>query len=216
MPSLPISVVPAYFETSMRCWSCSLIAADVTERVHAHARVRIEPRKPRTDLDAREVGSMHREAREFLFGQLQADWHGVERAPCHDRAPGPRHVFGRQQAERHEPGQRVVDVGGLLAREFQLIRRSIECEGFACAIEQEAARGRDRFDADAVALRQFAEVVVPDHLQVEEAGKQRAEQHHDDERGGDDAPAEHALFGVMILEPGVAGHRAPALRKSGA
>ena len=88
-------------------------------------------------------------------------------------------------------------------------------QGFA-VIEQEAARGRDRFDADAVALRQFAEVVVPDHLQVEEAGKQRAEQHHDDERGGDDAPAEHALFGVMILEPGVAGHRAPAVRKSGA
>ena len=27
LPSLPISVVPAYFETSMRSWSCSLIAA---------------------------------------------------------------------------------------------------------------------------------------------------------------------------------------------
>ncbi len=184
--------------------------------MHAYARMRVKPRQPRTDLDAREVGPMHREAREFLFGELQADRHGVERAPRHDRAPGTHDVFGRQEPERHESGQRVVDVRRLLAREFQLVRGAVQRERLAPAIEDQAARRRNRLDADAVALRQFAEVLVPDHLQVEEPGKQRTEQHHQDEHGGDDAPHEHALFGVMILEPGVASHRARAVRTSGA
>ena len=71
---------------------------------------------------------MHGEARDFLFGELQADRHGVEAAPRHDHAPGALDVVGRQQAERHEPLQRVVDVGVCSRDEFELERRAVDRE----------------------------------------------------------------------------------------
>ena len=84
---------------------------------------------------------MHREARELLLGQLQADRHRVERAPRHDRAPGPRHVVRGQQPERHQARQRVVEVRRLLARQFQLVGRAVQRQRLAVAVEDQAAGG---------------------------------------------------------------------------
>ena len=73
----------------------------------------------------------------------------------------------------------------------------------------------DAADADAVALREVAEVVVLDDLQEEQPGAERREAGEHHEGRGDYAPAEQALFGPVILEADGACHdpRAPLSRR---
>ncbi len=124
------------------------------------------------------------------------------------RAPRAVEFLGRQQLELDESRESVVDVRRLLAHDLELVRGPVQRERVAVAIVDQAARRRDRVDADAVALREVAEVVVPHDLQVDEAGAERTEQHHDPQRGREHAPAEQALLGVVVLESYAAGHAA--------
>jgi hypothetical protein len=190
--------------------------AHVAECVHADPAERVVAREPRPDLDAREVGPVHGEAREFLFRELEPDRDGLERAPCEDRAPGALEFLGREQLQLHEAAERVVEVRGLLARELELVGRAIERERLAVAVENQPARRWQRVDLDPVALRELGEVVVAHDLQPEQPREQRAEQQEHDQRRRHHAAPEHALFGVVVLEAGVAGHRARALRPTGA
>ncbi len=132
---------------------------------------------------------MHRKARKFFFAHLQADRYCVERASRHDRAPGAFEVFGRHQLQVDQPAERVVEVRHLLARQFELVGRAVQRERYAIAVDDQAARWRDRLDANPVTLRKLGEVVVAHDLQVEKPGHQRAQQHHDHERGCDYASA---------------------------
>ena len=159
---------------------------------------------------------MHGEAREFLLGQLQPDRHGVERAPREDRLPEALDAPRRQQLQRDQPREGVLEVRDLLADELELVGRAVQRQRLAVAVEDQPARRRHRVDADPVALGQLAEVIVADDLQVEQPRAQHAEQQEDDERRRDDAAAEHALLGDVILEPGVACHGRRALSASGA
>ena len=173
---------------------------NVAERMHAGAPERVVTREARPDLDARKVRSVDREPREFFLGQLQPDRHRLETAPRLDRAQHAVVVLGRHQAEADQSVQRVRKIRCQLAGHLQLVRRAIERERHAIAVENQPAARRHRVDADPVALRKIAEVVVLDDLQVHEPREERAEADEDHRRGGEDTPAEQALFGPVVLQ----------------
>ena len=177
-------------------------------RVHAGAESRVVASQARPHLDAREVGAVDGEARQLLLGQLQPDRHRVEAAPRTDQPPHPVEVLGREQFEFHEARQGLLDVGRLLADQLELVSRTVEREWLAMAVQDQPAARRQRLDADAVALRQVAEVVVPDHLQVEQPRDECGHQHQDHDRGREDATAEQALLGPVVLETMRARHGA--------
>ncbi len=189
--------------------------ADVPERVHGRTDVRVVARQARPDLDALQVRAVDREACEFLLGELQLDRHGLETAARVDRAPGALHLAGVEQADLDQLGERRIHVRRLLADQLELVGGPVECERHTVAVEDQAARRRDRVDADAVALREVAEVVVLDDLQEEQPGAERREAGEHHESRGDHAPAEQALFGPVILEADGACHdpRAPLSRR---
>ena len=140
------------------------------------------------------------EAGELLLGQLQADRHGFEAAPVAHGFQRALVVVGLEQLHGHESAQRVLEVRHLFADQLELVGGAVERQRVAVAVEDQAPAGRQRLDADAIALREVAEVLVPDDLQVQEAREERGEADEDHRSGGDDAPAEQALFGPVILQ----------------
>ena len=73
-------------------------------------------------------------------------------------------------------------------------------EHLAIAVEDEAARGGNGLDADAVTLRQLGVVVVADHLQQEQARDQDQRERHDDDARDQHALIEDALLAPVILD----------------
>jgi hypothetical protein len=65
-----------------------------------------------------------------------------------------------------------LHVRHFLRHQFQLVGRLVAGDQFAVAIEDQAARAGDRLDTHAVALRQIRVVVMPHHLQHEQARDQ--------------------------------------------
>ena len=143
--------------------------AHVTERVHREVAVRVPARLARLDVDAGKLEAAHGEARHVLVRHAQADRHAVESAARVDGALDLVDVLGADQIQLHQAVERRVDVRHFLGHELELVRRLVAGDQLAVAIEDQAARRRDRLGAHAVALRELGVVVVPHHLQHEEA-----------------------------------------------
>jgi hypothetical protein len=82
----------------------------------------------------------------------QADRHAVEGAAGLDGAHDLPDVLGAQQVELHQPRQGVLDVRDFLGNQFELVGGLAAGDQFAVAIENQAARRRDRLVAHAIAL----------------------------------------------------------------
>ncbi len=109
-------------------------------------------------------------------------------------------VLGDEQLELDQAAQRGIDVRHLLGDELELVRGQVLGEHAAVAIEDQAAIGRDRHDAHAIALRKIGVIVVPHDLQLHELAEQGEHQGQHDHAGRERAPQEHALLGPVILD----------------
>ena len=143
---------------------------------------------------------MHGEASQLLLAHLQADRHDVETAPRIDRLAQAVDVRRGQKSEIGEPRQGRVEIRGLLADDLELVGGPVERDGLAVAVVDQAARRGHRVDADAIALRELAEVIESQYLEVEEPHYQcdGAERH--DQRHGDQPPPEQPLLGPLVLQ----------------
>ena len=151
---------------------------------------------------------MHGERRKLLLGELQPDRHHVEAAPRIDRLAQAADLGRGEQPELDELLQRRIEVGRLLAGQLELVGRTVERDCLAVAVVDQPARGRHGLDADAVALRQLAEMVEAQHLQVEQAHDQGAGAERHDQGHRDQAPREQTLLGPLVLQAYGARHRA--------
>ena len=125
---------------------------DVAERVHAEIAEGIVARLARTQIDTRELVAVHGEAADLLVAEPQADGHAVEAAARQHGAPRIVDLLRRQQAERGETPQRVAEIGGLLADQFQLVGGLVVDQHRAIAVEDQAAACRYRVETHAIAL----------------------------------------------------------------
>ncbi len=144
---------------------------------------------------------MHREATDLLVGEPQPHRHVVEAAARENHVPGVLDLLGVDQAEGGQPPQRVVEVRDLFADQLELVGGLVVGEDLAVAVQDQAAAGRNRVEAHAVALRQFDVVVVPPDLQEHQTADQRQHQCADHDHGPERALREDALLVPAVLDP---------------
>src|SRR5690606_11238809 len=113
--------------------------ADIADRMYARAAVRVIAGEARFDLYPGKLMSPCREARELLLGQLELDRDRIEAAPAADVLLECRNGRRLDQLQLRETLQRLIEIGDLLARELQLIRRGVRRERHAIAVEDQAA-----------------------------------------------------------------------------
>jgi hypothetical protein len=140
------------------------------------------------------------ELREFHFIELQLDRHGIECAPAANILLQRRDIARVDQIEFREALERGVEVGDLLARELDLIGGRIGRKRLSAAIQDESAVRRDRFDANAIALRQLREVLIAHDLQPCEARHHGPDCEHHDHGSCDRSAFEQSLLGNMVLD----------------
>ncbi len=141
--------------------------ADVADGVHRRFAERVMPGQARADVDTRELVAVDGEQRHFLIVQRQLDRHALIHLVQQDGAPGIGKLFPAQQSDVDQQGQRGVEgfvVSHLFTHQLDLIGGQIVGQHHAVAIQDQAAAGRDRFSANAVALRKGRVVIMPPYL----------------------------------------------------
>ena len=180
--------------------------AHVAERVHRELAERIGTREARADVDAGEFEAVHGEGGDFLVVEPQPYRHAVEAAVGHHELARVVDVLGGDQPDRGEPLERVGEVGHFLANQLELVRRAVLGDHGAVAIDDQAARRRQRLDAHPVALREIGVVIVPHDLQRDEPREQQHGQRRDDCASRKGALLEEALLLPLVLDADVGGH----------
>ncbi len=146
---------------------------------------------------------MHGEHTDLLVGHAQCDGYRLERAAAQYVAARTVHVFLAQHADTDQPGQCAIQrlaVAHLLANHFELVGGPVLGQHIAIAIQNQAAVGRDGFDAGTITFGLVGVVVVAHHLQQNQSAEQQQHQRDDCERRHRDAPEERALFPQVILD----------------
>ena len=150
--------------------------------------VRILPKQPRLDLDARKAVAIDGEARDFLVGQPCAQRQALEVLRVLEQSLESLPVA---RLDVDDPGQLVdrrLEILHARRRDFEGVGRVALRQHHAVAVGDDAAVGRDRHDRDAIAFRQRLVVPMQDHLQVDETTEQTDER-DEHQHAGDHKPA---------------------------
>jgi hypothetical protein len=187
--------------------SCLVDGADVADGMHGGFAQRVVPRQARADIHAGELVAMHGEQRHFLVVELQFDGHAFVHLVQQDGAADIRDFFAVQETDVDQLGERGIqglDVADLLAHQLDLKGRQVVGQHHPMAVQDQPAAGRDGLGADAVAQRLAGVVVVPQHLQIEQAAGHRQQQHGSDDARDDAANRKQAVLGEIVFYPRLA------------
>ncbi|EWS55907.1 hypothetical protein X551_01244 [Methylibium sp. T29] len=177
-------------------------AADVAQHMAAELAIGVVAEQPRLDVDPGEAETLRGETRHLLVAELGADRQGLEALGVVHHALEAATVARRDVdhfLQRIDGALQVVD---LRRRELQRVGRVVVRQHDAVAVEDQAAVRRDRQYRDAVALGARGQLVVPQHLQRDQARRHQPEAEQHQRAGGDQAQPEAAQLLVDVLEFG--------------
>ncbi len=174
--------------------------ADVADCMDCRTAERIPAPQSRADVDAGELLTSDGEAGHFLLVELKTQRYRLEAALAAQQLSDARVVLFAHEAELAQPLERRRDVRDLLGGQLQLVGRQVFRQHDAVAIEDQPAGRRHRLDADPVAAGQVGEMLVLEHLQVDQPADQQQQQAGNDHGGGDRAGEESAPLGPVILD----------------
>src|SRR5262249_28109326 len=112
---------------------------DVADRVRGHFPVRILAEEARLDLDARETGAVHREARELVVGQPGAQREALEVLRLFEQLPEALAVARLDIDDLGERIDRLLEILHARGLDFQRVARVALREHDAVAIANDAA-----------------------------------------------------------------------------
>ena len=126
--------------------------------------------------------------------------YGLQR-PGFLRQPGAEgfHVFVRQRQQRRQFGQRRLQVGDQLRHYHHREDRADVCQQLAVAVVDEAARGGQRNDVDAVVVREGGVLLVLNHHQPQHAYEEHAQQAGEQQKDREHPRRERDLLAAPVL-----------------
>jgi hypothetical protein len=137
--------------------------------------MRVVAKQPGPDVHARKTETLGRKTRDLFVGQPRADGQGLEIAGFLPQLFEAALVARR---DLHQPAQRLdgfFEVADLGRRDFQCVGRVIGRQHDTVAVQDQATVGHDGDHRRAVALRLLIEVVMADHLQINQPGRHQCE-----------------------------------------
>ncbi len=182
--------------------------ADVTHRVRRDLAERVVAHQAFLDVYPREAVPAHGEAGGLTLAQVVVQRNALEAAVRAHELRQLVELARLDELERGELREHGVEALDLLGDGDELPGRQILRDDQPVAVVNQPARRRERLDAAAVTLRQLAEALGLEHLELHEAPDEHARQQQDDDRGRDDARQKQPLLLPVILERNVRpGHR---------
>ncbi len=175
-------------------------AADVADDMRELLAERIRAREVRHDVDARECPSVDREARDFLFRELQTQRNALVRALAAAERVEARDVLVGQRHDLAKAREHRVHVPDLLGRHFEPERGDVVGEQDAVAVVDEPAPRRERARDDAVRIGAQRKLLVPRDLEIRETHAEPDQARDDDEESRDRAAAKHVRLVARVLE----------------
>lgn len=93
--------------------------------------------------------------------------------------------------------QRGIQILDLFTGDFQMVGSQIIRQQHAVAVEDEAASGRQRLQANPVAIRQGGKLLVIENLQIDQSAGDRQKAQENREQHGQGAPKNNSLSATL-------------------
>jgi len=156
--------------------------ADVANHMAGQLAPGVVAEQPRLDLHAGEAEALRRKLGHFLIGQAGADRQRVDALGLLAQLLEATPVARRDVQHLGQLLDGLLDVGHLGRADLQRVGRVIGGQHDAVAVQDQAAVGHHRHDGGTVGLGLGIELVMPDHLQVDQPHRQQAEARQHDGR----------------------------------
>src|SRR3569623_1763055 len=160
------------------------------------------------DVDAGKAIAIAREARHFFFAEAQTQWNAFIWVALRQALVELVEILVIDRDQFAETAQSVIEVLHLLGHNIQTERRRVLRDQHAFAVVDQAARGRNGDNVDAIVFRQSDEMIVADDLQVDQTQHHRNHQQSHAHQRHYRATGEEMGLAEMIFKMSAAGHQA--------